>query len=285
MEPKEQSNIDHVDERNHNFFMVDNEIIDDYKLSVDADSIYMLIIRRAQHKKTCYPSIRRWMKEKHRGHDKAKNAVKELTEKKLIKIDGRKYPNGPFIYRILPVKKGVSRVGTPEIKGIIKANGVPVNQRGVPGAGTGGVSTVGTEKDKVNKTIKKKEKPVVSLPLLLTDEFKSIIEDFNETAGTKFIPDKTLIKLWTSAKKNWDVDYLSCAIHNYALSSWHRKKFLAGKNSWSLKKLLRNRDDEIPKFYEQDPPKEEGTGYQKLDLENSPDMAEGEMDKILRGGK
>lgn len=151
IENEKQTNIEHVDERNHNFFMIDNEIIDNYKLSVDADSLYSLIVRRAQHKKTCFPSIRRWMKEKHRGHDKAKNAVKELTEKGLIKIDGRKYPNGPFIYRILPVKKGVSASGTPIQEGVSEP------EKGVPSSETGGVPASGTEKDKDKKTRKKKE--------------------------------------------------------------------------------------------------------------------------------
>ncbi len=151
MPDKKQTDIEHIDERNHNFFMVDNEIIDDYMLSSEADSLYMLIVRRAQHKKTCFPSIRRWMKEKHNGHDKAKKAVKELTEKGLIKIDGRKYPNGPFIYRILPVKKGVSSSRTP-------TKGASETKKGVSSSEQGGASTSGTEKDKDNNTRKKKEK-------------------------------------------------------------------------------------------------------------------------------
>jgi len=198
-----KTDIEHVDERNHNFFMVDNEIIDDYKLSVDADSLYMLIVRRAQHKKTCYPSIRRWMKEKHRGHDKANNAVKELTEKGLIKIDGRKYTNGPFVYRILPVKKGVSTSGTPFS---LNGKGVSKAKKGVATAKARGVPTSGTEEYKVNKTINKTKKAGPKKPALV----HKLAEEWSEYAKIKV--EDLIGKDWGALRKHLnkgaDIDQL-----------------------------------------------------------------------------
>jgi len=143
------------------------------------------------------------------------------------------------------------------------------------------ISTETTAKT-TSETTKKRRAP--KAPLSIPDDLVKALQDFNQTAETEFVPDKGLVSVWSIAKRSWEVDYISHALHNYALSDWHRKKFRAGEICWNLRKFLMNRDGEIPKFYKKNPPAEEGTGYQPIDL-TGPVMAEEELKKLIGGNQ
>lgn len=147
--------------------------------------------------------------------------------------------------------------------------------------GNGTTISIETTSENTSKTTKK---GTGKRPLSIPDDLMEALTDFNQTAGTEFVPDKGLVSLWSIAKYNWELGYLSMALHNYALSGWHRKKFVAGKNCWNLRKFFLNRDGEIKKFYEENPPAAEGTGYQPIDLSSSPEMSEKELDEIMGHG-
>ena len=269
-----------TDKRQPGFFIIDNEVLDDYGLKEIEFFIYSKIMRHSNKNGKGYFSLRKLKKLMKWGNTTVSGCVKALVDKKLVLAELKKGIG--YEFEVLPVvKKNRSPVGNTQ------GEPFPAQEGWCSPHGKGGVPPTGnkedlTKQDFLKKTIKKE---VVTLPFLLTDELKAILEEFNQTAGTKFIADKTLITLWESAKRGWDVDYLSQAVHNYALSTWHHRKFRTGQNAWNLKKFLRNHDGEIPKFHEQNPPAEEGTGYQPIDLENSPDMTEEELNKIIRGNQ
>lgn len=98
--------------RRQKWFFIDNEIIDEFKLSPEADSLYMKLCRHANNQNgESRPSLRKWAKEKKIGWDKLKAAADELTEKKLIKIIKEEHGR-PKIYVIMDAK-GDSTVELP----------------------------------------------------------------------------------------------------------------------------------------------------------------------------
>jgi len=104
------------DGRRVKWFFIDNEIIDKFKLSPEADSLYIKLCRHANNQNgESRPSLRKWATEKHIGWEKMKAAANELIDKKLIKVIKEEHGK-PKIYVILDVK-GDSTSETPPQSG------------------------------------------------------------------------------------------------------------------------------------------------------------------------
>jgi len=102
--------------RRQKWFFIDNEIIDNYKLSPEADSLYMKLCRHANNQNgESRPSLRKWATEKKIGWEKLKAAADELIEKNLIKVIKEEHGR-PKIYVIMDMKSD-STVEPPTQKG------------------------------------------------------------------------------------------------------------------------------------------------------------------------
>jgi len=273
------------DSRKKDWFHIDNEIVD-MNLGGLADNVYSKLCRHANNETgEAWPGLKKWADEKKFHYRDVSKALKLLIEKNLIEKSGRKGSQGPFIYTVLDVekKRGIANRETPEEITEMSdfQNLVSDDHNGKPSDCHSGSRT----KLKLNKTdsnqTKKKRAP--KAPLSIPDDLVKALQDFNSTAGTEFVPDKGLVSLWSIAKRGWELDYILRALHNYAMSGWHRKKFANGQGTswWNLRKFLMNRDGEIPKFYKENPPAAEGTGYRPIDLESSPEMSKEELDSVM----
>lgn len=95
----------HIDKRRHSFFIIDNEVLDDYQLSEPALVYYAWLCRHAKHSKA-YSSKSEKARRYSTGTKKWLAAERELIDKQLVKKTGQT-DQGATIYDILPVKKGV----------------------------------------------------------------------------------------------------------------------------------------------------------------------------------
>ena len=262
-----------TDNREPGYFQVDNEVMDDYGLDEIAFYLYSKVCRHAFNNKNCYFSLAKLKKKLKWGNSTVSKALNTLKRKKLVsteRVEGKGYR-----FFLLPVKKK-----TLPPTGTVDDNPSPDGKAPSP-VGKTTLPPLGNKEDLVKQdSIKKTKKGTGKRPLSIPDDLMVALTDFNQTAGTEFVPDKGLISVWSIAKHNWEGDYLFRAMHNYALSGWHRKKFLAGENCWNLRKFFMNRDGEIPKFYKKNPPPVEGTGYQPIDL-TGPVMSEQERKSLM----
>lgn len=155
------------DNRDPGYFMIDNEICDNYQLSCEADSLYMELCRWGNTSRHAWPALREWMKRKGIGWDKVKKGREELVRRKLIEVFKPASPNHPADFRILPVIKdekyfksrsqgGNERVSEAETRDKGRVSEAETRQKSR-------VSTVETDKERVNKSIKKEKRPTGSV--------------------------------------------------------------------------------------------------------------------------
>lgn len=104
-----------TDERKHDFFQVDNEVIDNYDLSPLAGWLYMIVVRLINDKTdTAFPSLVTLSRRAKMSKPSVIKFLLELEEKKLIVIERRKKPGKKESevnhYRLLPVNKVVNGI-------------------------------------------------------------------------------------------------------------------------------------------------------------------------------
>ena len=117
------------DSRRYNFFIGDNEIVDDYDLGPFAGWLYIVILRHLnQLQQVSFPSLATLAKEAGMSEPTVIKYIAVLQEKKLIEVekqfDTEKKEYGNNHYRILPVlKKAVKEVnqgGKTDLPGVVK---------------------------------------------------------------------------------------------------------------------------------------------------------------------
>ena len=72
------------DNREKNWFMVENELIDNLNLTIYEKMVYMVLVRHANEDSSCFPSITTIAKKAGCGTTKVKTVIKDLEDKKLI---------------------------------------------------------------------------------------------------------------------------------------------------------------------------------------------------------
>lgn len=135
-----------TDQRAHGWFIIDNELIDDYKLTPHTGWLYCAIVRHVNKTSgVAFPSLATLAKETCMGKSTVTKHLDILEEKKLISRTLQFNEKGDCAsthYRLLPVKK----VGV-----------VHQVDKGIPASGQGVVHQVDTKETKVKET-KEKEK-------------------------------------------------------------------------------------------------------------------------------
>jgi hypothetical protein len=139
------------DRRRHNFYIVDNEVIDDYIEEIpegrraDALAVYSVLARHANEQGVAWPGTAYIGRKIGRSRPTVIDAVKELGKLGLVGKEERPdTPGGQAtnIYHLPPVQKGRS-----------EASGVnPVNRGGKQDL-QGGVNEVDTKKTQKKKTV------------------------------------------------------------------------------------------------------------------------------------
>ncbi|MBU5307566.1 helix-turn-helix domain-containing protein [Clostridioides mangenotii] len=95
------------DNREKNWFMVENELIDNLNLTIYEKMVYMVLVRHANEDSSCFPSITTIAKKAGCGTTKVKTVIKDLEDKKLIikqkRTKSGKKENDSNLYLVMSV--------------------------------------------------------------------------------------------------------------------------------------------------------------------------------------
>lgn len=117
------------DNRRHNFFIIDNEIIDEYMsaIGVYGFAVYSYLVKMSNVKNTCYPAFATIAKDLGISRPTVVKAIKALANMDLISVehqDDEKGGQTSNLYTILPLQKttpvnevnGGDKSGLPRIR-------------------------------------------------------------------------------------------------------------------------------------------------------------------------
>ena len=114
-----------TDARRHNFFIIDNEAVDNYDLNPYEGWLYVIILRHINHGTgIAFPSLATLAKETKMSEPTVVKYLKSLVTKKLITIDGQydktTKTNKPNHYTAMGVVKEVNQGGKADLPGVVK---------------------------------------------------------------------------------------------------------------------------------------------------------------------
>lgn len=116
------------DARRHDFFIIDNEVVDNYKLGPYAGWLYVVIVRHVNQKSNeAFPSLSTLAKETGMSEPSVIKYLAVLEQQGLIRIEKHKHENGVhdknhYVALAVPkqVVKEVNQGGNSDLPGVVK---------------------------------------------------------------------------------------------------------------------------------------------------------------------
>jgi hypothetical protein len=208
--------FDVVDNRRHNFHIIDNELVDDERINKNHYAVYGVLARHANARtRITYPSIKRIMVKMKMGKLTVINCLKDLEEWGYIQIvnqvtkEGGKYNNK---YVLLDAEKAFKGYGVKQNHG----GGMVLNDTMGDGVkqnlGDGVVQNLNKSSLEQEKTTTREEDVVVNSPLDLKDKEErsdgDIAFEILESNGVGFGACSDLIKNYSLERI---IDVVECS--------------------------------------------------------------------------
>lgn len=103
-----------TDAREPGFFIIDNEVIDDYELSPQEGWLYTVIVRHADRStRECFPSIATLARKAGMTEPTVSKYLNRLEKKGLISRKSGQKAGVPNVYTIMPIRRGTKEFSTP----------------------------------------------------------------------------------------------------------------------------------------------------------------------------
>lgn len=225
-----------IDERRHNFFCLDNEVIEIYgrEMGPLGIAVYATLVKHAERgSRTCYPSYKTIADLIGVSRNTAMAGVRKLVSLKLIRVEKREDADGLHdsnLFRLMPVPKTAKESDkvvqilhhqTKEVIELSDGGGADIVPRVVQNLHRGGAD-IAPEQDPSNKTqFNKKEKDSVERPTARSP-VRQVFDYWQEKTGhvkAKLTPERDrIIRL---RLKDYTPEELMRAVDGCLVSPFH----------------------------------------------------------------
>jgi len=242
---KNMEKINSVDSRRFSFFIIDNEVLDNFQLSPLEFTVYSHLVRYAGNKREAYLSNSKLAKDYQKSRRSIINALKVLCEKDLICKKTQSNGNGLNEYIIQNVpKKQQGADPVPPGNTPCSATIHPCSPTEHPPVPPGN-----TKKTLINNTyINTKKEDAKKIPPSpqakgIIESLKKILTAWKDSTCQNITP-KSIQEAYKRVCLEFGLPEVEQAIKAYILDDWHKNN----PSAWDLVKLLKNENREIEKW-------------------------------------